>query len=123
MVTPCRPNRSGSSTLGCLVSLLILVATVYYGFHVGEVYWRYFQLLDEMKVNARLSPGLTDDVIQRRLATKVQEVFGPSHELAFRISRDPHYRTVVIETQYRDSVSLPLFHRGFNLKPRAEEPI
>jgi hypothetical protein len=118
-----RRNRRGGSTLGCLVSLLVFVAAVYYGIHIGEVYWRYYQLVDEMKLNARLAPNLADDVIQRRLQAKVQEVFGDDRSMKFRISRGGRIRTITIETEYRDSVSLPLFKRSFELKPRAEEPI
>jgi hypothetical protein len=122
MVSPAR-GRRGGSTLGCLVSLLVFVAALYYGVHIGEVYWRYYQLLDEMKVNARLGPNLADDVIQRRLQAKVDELFGDGRHLTFRITRGGPSRTITIQTQYRDSVSLPLFNRAFELKPRAEEPI
>jgi hypothetical protein len=122
MVSSSRGTRGGS-TLGCLVSLLVFVAALYYGVHVGEVFWRYYQLLDEMKVNARLAPNLADDVIQRRLQAKVQEVFGDDRHMTFRITRGGPTRSITIQTQYRDSVSLPLFKRTFELKPQAEEPI
>jgi hypothetical protein len=122
MVSPARGCRGGS-TLGCVVSLLVFVAALYYGIHVGEVFWRYYQLLDEMKVNARLAPNLADDVIQRRLQAKVQEVFGDDRHMSFRITRGGPTRSITIQTQYRDSVSLPLFKRTFELKPQAEEPI
>lgn len=123
MVRLSRGNRRGGSTLGCLVSLLVFVAALYYGIHIGEVYWRYYQLLDEMKVNARQAPNLADDVIQRRLQAKVQEVFGDERRMTFRIDRGGRARLITIQTQYRDSVDLPLFKRGFELKPKAEEPI
>jgi hypothetical protein len=122
MVSSSRGTRGGS-TLGCLVSLLVFVAALYYGIHVGEVFWRYYQLLDEMKVNARLAPNLADDVIQRRLQAKVEEVFGGDRHMTFRITRGGPTRSITIQTQYRDSVSLPLFKRTFELKPQAEEPI
>jgi hypothetical protein len=122
MVSSSRGTRGGS-TLGCLVSLLVFVAALYYGVHVGEVFWRYYQLLDEMKVNARLAPNLADDVIQRRLQAKVQEVFGDDRHMTFRITRGGPTRSITIQTQYRDSVSLPLLKRTFELKPQADEPI
>lgn len=122
MVSPLR-GRRGGSTLGCLVSLLVFVAALYYGIHIGEVYWRYYQLLDEMKVNARLGPNLADDVIQRRLQAKVADLFGDDRRMTFRITRGGASRAIIIQTQYRDSVSLFLFNRGFELKPRVEEPI
>jgi len=123
MVSSSRGCRRGGSTLGCLVSLLVFVAALYYGIHIGEVYWRYYQICDEMKVNARVAPNLADDVIQRRLQAKVQEVFGDDMVMKFQIIRGGRSRTITIQTQYRDSVSLPLFKRGFELKPKVEEPI
>jgi hypothetical protein len=123
MVSLSRGTRRGGSTLGCLVSLLVFVAVLYYGVHIGEVYLRYYQILDEMKVNARLAPNLADDVIQRRLQAKVNEVFDGDKTMKFRISRGGRTRSITIETEYRDSVSLPFFKRAFELKPKAEEPI
>ncbi|HET7600729.1 MAG TPA: hypothetical protein VFK09_10565 [Gemmatimonadales bacterium] len=123
MVTVPRSGRRGASSLGCLISLLVFVAALYYAVNIGEVYWRYYQLLDEMQVNARLAPSLTDDVIQRRLATKVADIFGPDRHMQFRITRAGRVRVFTIETQYRDSVSVPFFKHTFVLKPRAEEPI
>ena len=123
MVSLSRGSRRGGSTLGCLVSLLVFVAVLYYGVHIGEVYWRYYQILDEMKVNARLAPNLADDVIQRRLQAKVEEVFDNEKSMKFRISRGGRTRTITIETQYRDSVNLFLMHRAFVFKPRAVEPL
>jgi len=122
MVSSPRGTRGGS-TLGCLVSLLVFVAVLYYGINVGEVFLRYYQLLDEMKSNARLAPNLPDDVIQRRLQAKVQDVFGNDQHMKFRITRGGTTRTITIQTQYRDSVDLPFFKRTFELKPSAEEPI
>jgi hypothetical protein len=123
MVNWARSDRRGASTLGCLLSLLVLVAALYYGIHIGEVYWRYYQIVDEMQVNARLAPSITDDVIQRRLATTVEDVFGPDRRIQFRINRGGRSRLLSIDAQYRDSVSLPLFKHTFVLKPHAEEPI
>ena len=56
MVTLLR-NRRGAGTLGCLVSLLIFAAVLYYGYHVGQVYWKFYQLQDAMKSQARLAPS------------------------------------------------------------------
>jgi hypothetical protein len=67
-------SRRGSSTLGCLVSLALFVAALYYGVNIGEVYIKYYQLLDEMQSQARLAPSLSDAVMQRRILYKVDEL-------------------------------------------------
>src|SRR2546426_2745036 len=69
------PGRlRGASSMGCLVSLLILVGALYYGFSIGEVYFRYYRLLDEMGTQARLAAALDDGTIQSRIQAAAQEI-------------------------------------------------
>ena len=121
MVTLLR-NRRGAGTLGCLFSLLIFAAMLFYGYHIGQVYWKFYQLQDAMKSQARLAPSLADDVIRRRLNEASDEIY-PDVRFKFNISRGGRPRKIVIETTYADSVDLPLFKHTFQLKPRAEEGI
>lgn len=116
-------DRRGSSTLGCLVSLAIFGGAIYYGIAVGEHYWRYYQLLDEMRQQASLAPSLVDPVIRRRLVSKVDELGLPKEARKFRINRSVKTRTISIETEYADSVNLPFFRHAFTFRPRAEEPL
>ena len=37
-----RRGRRGASMLGCLVSVVLFLAALYYGVHIGGVYWRYY---------------------------------------------------------------------------------
>jgi len=120
MVTP--GNRRGAGTLGCLLSLLIFAAMLYYGYHVGQVYWRYYQLQDAMKSQARLAPSLADDVIRRRLNESADEIY-PDVKFKFNISRGGRPRKILIVTEYADSVDLPLLKHTFPLTARAEEGI
>ena len=116
-------SRRGSSSLGCLVSLAIFVAALYYGIHIGELYWRYYQLEDTMRSQAQLAPSLTDAVIRRRLVSKVDELLIPEEAHRFRITRRGRPRSIVIETEYRETVDLPFFKHTFVFRPRAEEPL
>jgi hypothetical protein len=93
--------------------LALLAVAVWYGGTIGLVYWRQYQVLDEMKVNARYAAGLPDATIRNRLNAKVREVFGPDHVIRFNISRPRGRQSILIETRYRDSVSLPLLEHGF----------
>ena len=118
-----RRDRRGQGTLGCLAWLVGFAAVCFYGFHIGQVYFKYFRLQDAMRSQARLAPSLTDDVIHRRLYEESNLILDPAKPLRFRIKRTDRPRRIVIETQYTDSVKVPLFHHTFTFKPRAEEAL
>lgn len=113
-------GRRGSSGAGCLVSLLVTAAIAYYGIHIGAVYWKYYQLRDAMEVQARLAPSLTDDVIRRRVLESADEILAPDKALKVRIRRQARPARITIDTEYTDSVSLPLLKRKFHFRPHAE---
>ncbi len=123
MVTGILHSRRGSSTTGCLVWLLLFVAALYYGVNIGEVYWRNWQLQEEMKSQARLAPSLTDAVILRRLVVKADDLGLPDEATRFRIVRNPYPRTIRIETRYAQTVELPFFTHTFEFAPVAEAPL
>lgn len=123
MVSSGLPSRRGGSTSGCLVSLLIFVAAVYYGIHFGEPWLRYYQLLDEMRSSARLAPTLSDGVIRRRLEAKADELELPEDAHKFQISRSGKPRKITITTKYSETVTVPLFTHTFVFEPTAEEPL
>ena len=113
-------SRHGGSTLGCLFSLALFVAALYYGVHIGEVYLRYYRLLDAMRYQAQLAPTIKDNaVIDRRLVAAADSLLGQTPR--FRIERGP--RRITIETEYNDRVELPFFKHTFVLHPRAEAPL
>ena len=116
-------DRRGASSLGCLVSLLIFVGALYYGFHVGELFFRYYQLLDEMKTEAQLAPSLDDGTIRRRVQARAQDIGLPAEAQQVRIVRRVSPREIVIETEYSETVNLPLFNRTFNFHPKATQPL
>jgi hypothetical protein len=122
MVSPGRYLRRGAGGLGCLVSLVLFAAALYYGVNIGQVYLRYYQLIDGMRSQARLAPSLQDDVIHRRLNAQADSLF-PGPGPRFKITRSMNPRRIVIETEYSDQVDLPLFKHTFVMRPRAEEPL
>ena len=66
-----RARIRGASSTGCLFSLLLFVAVLYYGVNIGEVYFRYYRLLDEIESQARIAAGLDNGTIARRIAAAV----------------------------------------------------
>jgi hypothetical protein len=125
MVADRRSFQRGGSTLGCLLSLLVFAAAVYYGVNIGKVWLRYYQLRDDMEISARLAPSLSDAVIRRRLEDKVADLGLPDSARKFTIARtgSGRNREINIETIYSERVTLPLFDHEFVFKPRAVEPL
>jgi hypothetical protein len=113
-----RPGRRGTSTLGCLVMLVVFSAAVYYGLHVGNIYWRYYELLDGMRQQARLARVFPDDSIQRHMTAQADSLLGQAPR--FRIHRGPDQVTITAE--YSEQLDLPLLKRTLVLRPHAEEP-
>lgn len=122
MVSAPVSERRGVSFVGCLLSLVLLGVVAWYGAHIGLVYWRKYQILDEMKVNARHANSLPDQTIRNRLDGKAREVFGADHVMRFEVSRPRGRQSIRIETQYRDSVALPFLQRGFPVRLRVQLP-
>jgi hypothetical protein len=115
-------SRSGAGGLGCIFSLILFATALYYGVNIGQVYLRYYQLMDGMRSQARLAPSLQDEVIYRRLGEQADSLL-PGGRPQFRITRGGHPNRIVIETEYTEKVDLPLFKHTFKLHPRAEEPL
>ena len=120
MVSVGQHSRRGAGGLGCLVSLVLFAAALYYGVNIGQVYLRYHHLMDGMRSQARLAPGLHDDIIYRRLEAHADSLI-PGVRPAFRIIRERHLGRIVIETEYSDQVDLPFFKHTFVMHPRAKE--
>jgi len=117
-------SRRGASSSGCLLSLLLFVAALYYGVNIGEVYFRYYRLLDEMQTETRIASGLDDGTIRRRIQAAIEEIGLPQQAGSnLVILRTAFPREIVIETRYGESVSLPFFNHTFSLHPRATQPL
>jgi hypothetical protein len=115
------PSRRGTSTFGCLFSLLLFVAAVYYGVHIGEVYLHYYELLDTMKFQATLAQSASDAAIVQRLSATADSLLGKAPR--FVVDRTSRRNRVLIYTEYTERVELPFFKHTFVLRPRAEAPL
>jgi hypothetical protein len=123
MVIP-RLDSRGSSTRGCLFSLLLFVVALYYGVNIGEPFYRYYQYREAMKSAARFAPTLSDDVLVRRVLAKAAELGLPPEAHRVKIERTQTApRRVIIHAEYKERVELPFFHRDISFRPQAEEPL
>lgn len=117
-------SRRGASSSGCLFSLLLFVAVLYYGVNIGEVYFRYYRLLDEMQTQTRVASALDDGTIRRRVQAAAEEIGLPEEAgTNLLIRRTAFPREIVLETRYSESVSLPFFNHTFSFHPRATQPL
>lgn len=111
-------RRPGRTTLGCLVSLLLAVAAVYFAVNVGEPYVRYYRYLDGMKQEARFSARFTDEEIQRRLAALADSLGLPEAAGRVRVRRASN--RISLSTSYYERVEMPLIVRDILFSPQAE---
>ena len=110
--------RRGTSRLGCLFSVLLLVTVVYFGVNIGEVYLRYYRLHDAMEQEARFATSHDDDRIRLRLAALADSLGLPESAGRVRIRRVA--RGITISSVYSVHVELPLFVREFHFAPVVE---
>ncbi|MGB7212453.1 MAG: hypothetical protein WBC97_07460 [Gemmatimonadales bacterium] len=118
-------GRRGSSSTGCLFSLVLFGAALYLGIPIARVYINYYQISDEIQSAARLAPSLTDATIRRRIADQADALSLPPDAVKnLTIRRTGGLdREITIQTQYSETVTLQFFSHTFKFKPRAEEPL
>ena len=126
MVTPWR-DESGKGKLGCLFVVAVVVLLIYVGKDFGAIYFRYYQINDEVKTQASFAPGLTDAAIRDRLVLKSDSLGIPVGPKEWQITRTRSPSEISISTTYRDSVvvNLPGYHKVFifHFTPSARAPL
>ena len=111
--------RRGGSTLGCLVTLLIIGAAVYVGIALGRPWFRYEQFRDEMTSAARFSTTLTDAQILTRLRAVADTLGLPPDAKKIIVKRLDPSGGVVISVKYTERVTLPLYgEKVFKFAPK-----
>jgi len=99
------PRReAGKMRLGCLAGVLVLAAIVYAAILVVPVYWRAYQMQDEVKSQASFAPALSDKVILERLVAMADTLGIPLGPRQWYIHRTSEPREIVIRAAYDDSV-------------------
>lgn len=101
-------NRPGKARLGCLFSLFIVVAGVWVGINVVEVYWRYYRLQSYVKEQAGFAPVVEDQVIRRRLVAFSDTLGVPLGSRDWQIRRGGNPPQIVISAQYQDTIVIEL---------------
>jgi hypothetical protein len=114
-------ERRGASSLGCLLSLLIVAVILYFGVNIGEVYWRYYQYEDDMRQQVRFAAHKTNDAITDELRAQADSLSLP--EAAGEVTVRRSQTMISVESEYYETVELPLYARDLLFHPHAEGPL
>ena len=114
MVTP----RKGISTLGCLVSVLLFAAVVYFGLNIGEHYSNFYQYQDAMRQEVKFAAHNSDALILRHLRERADSLGLPEAAGEVTLQRDG--RHIEMESEYYVHIELPLMVREVRFNPHAE---
>ena len=111
-------QRRGASALGCLFSLVIIAALVYFGVNIGRVYWRFYEYQDDMRQEVRFASQRTNDQILTHLKASADSLGLPPDASKISIRRDD--QRIAVEAEYYESVEVPMYVREFHFHPHAE---
>ncbi len=106
--------KSGGG-LGCLLMLVVLGAGAYFGTHIGEKYWHYYQFRDRMRQEARFAAHRSDQLIARRLREFADSLKLP--EAAQKVMVRRRTGTIHIWAEYYDIIEFPGFVREVHFHP------
>lgn len=112
--------RRGSSKLGCLLTLLLVVAGAYFAFNLGEVFYRSYRYEDMIKQQVRFAQHYTDDQIRTRLRAGADSL-GLPEDVSVRIRRSAN--RISVSAEWEEHVELPLFVRTFRFTPAVSGPL
>ena len=110
--------RRGLSSLGCLVTLLLIAAVVYFAINIGEHYFRFYQYQDSMRQEVKFAAHNSDALILRHLRERADSLGLP--EAAGEVSLQRDGRHIELESEYYVHLELPLYVKEIRLNPHAE---
>ena len=111
-------GRRGASTLGCLFTMLVVAALVYFGVNVGGPYLRFYQFRDAMEQEARFAERKTDAQIVTTLRLKADSLALPPQ--AFKINVRRTASRITIWTAYAETIDFPFVTRDIAFRPLVE---
>lgn len=114
-------SRRGASSIGCLFSLLIAAAVIYFGVNVGGAYWRFYEFQDDMNQLVKFAPRTSNENLIARLRADADSLELP--EDARRISIRRTETMLGIEAEYDEHIEFPMYARDIHFHPHAEGPL
>jgi hypothetical protein len=111
-------RRRGGVRLGCLLTMAIGAAAIYYGASIGQMYLRYYQYRDAFKQEARFALHHSDVEIKQHLRTFADSLQLPEEARTIYVKRKEHH--ILIWNEYYYHVDLPFYSRDFYFNPQAD---
>jgi hypothetical protein len=113
-----RRSRSGKSSYGCLVFIVFVGAVLYFGFSIGNVYWRAYQFQDAMTQESRFAARNGNEIIIAHLRAQADSLGLPEGAKKIQIRRKPSQ--IWIWSEYIEVVPLPWKEQEINFNPHVE---
>jgi hypothetical protein len=114
-------GRRGGLSKGCLFTLVVAAAVVFFGANVGRVYWRFFEFQRAMRQETRGAARRTDNAIVTSLRGTADSLKLPESARDVRIRRTQ--TMISIQAEYAERLDLPFYARTVRLNPHAEGPL
>lgn len=108
----------GGVRLGCLLTMVVVGAAIYYGTDLGQMWLRYYQFEDAFKQEVRFASQHTDGEIKDHLQALADSLQLPDDAQTIYLKRKDHH--ILIWDEYYYHVDLPFFSRDFYFNPKAE---
>lgn len=109
--------RRGAIKLGCLVTLLVVAAGLYFGIPAGESYKKYLEYKDAMAQEIRFHANAPDVQIKAHLAVVADSLGLPTEAGKVTVTRKNGRMTIAAE--YEQAFQLPGTVRYKVFKPSA----
>jgi len=108
-------SRAGKGALGGILTIVFLGAVSYFGWHIGNKYWDFYQYQDRMRQEARFAAHRSDILIRRRLTSYADSLGLP--EAARKVTVRRRSGTIHIWAEYYDIIEFPGFVREVHFHP------
>jgi len=112
-------RRTGATKAGCLIYLLAVAATLYFGIPAGEAYFRYQEYKDSMRQELRFRSNLPNEKIRAHLQLVADSLGLPPEAGDVTVHRDGNQITV--EAQYDEVLKFPMFSKTLRFTARASD--
>jgi len=111
-------TRRGATALGCVFTLVLIGAIAYFGVHLGGVYWRFYEFQDDMRQEVRFARVNSNDKILARLRASADSLGLPDEAKGIAIRRGAN--RIAIESEYYETLMLPMYTKDVLFHPHAE---